>query len=592
MGLIVQKYGGTSVATVERIQAVAQRILATVEQGQSVVVVVSAMGQTTDELLELARAVSPNPPARELDMLLSTGEQVSIALVALALTALGQPAISLTGTQIGIITEAEHGRARILHIPTDRIHQELEQGKVVVVAGFQGISSSRTLEITTLGRGGSDTSAVALAAALGADRCEIYTDVPGILTTDPRVVPEAQVLPQVTCEEMLELASLGAKVLHPRAVEIARNFGVPVVVRSSWTDEPGTRLLTPERRTIPQRDLEVSRWVDGVELDDRQAKVALCNVPDRPGMAAQLFGALAAAEINVDLIIQSIQAGETNDIAFTVQQSDLAKTERLVRDLMPHWGEAVTCTVSAAMAKVSIVGAGMVGRPGVAAAMFSALGEAGINIDLISTSEIKVSCLVALVQATQAVQVLSSSFKVPVLPPPSATGGMMPVRGAALDSQQARLAIQQVPDRPGSAACLFLALAQARVSVDMIIQSERVTWVQGQPTRDIAFTVHRDDVELACNALETALAKLACDTLTIDREIAKVSVVGSGMVREPGVAARMFASLGQAGINIQMIATSEIKISCLVPRNLGKQALQVIHRGFGLDQPPGDESTA
>ncbi|MEN9272823.1 MAG: aspartate kinase, partial [Gloeomargarita sp. DG_1_5_bins_55] len=413
MGLIVQKYGGTSVATVERIQAVAQRILATVEQGQSVVVVVSAMGQTTDTLLELARAVSPNPPARELDMLLSTGEQVSIALVALALTALGQPAISLTGTQIGIITEAEYGRARILHIPTDRIHQELEQGKVVVVAGFQGISSSRTLEITTLGRGGSDTSAVALAAALGADRCEIYTDVPGILTTDPRVVPAAQVLPQVTCEEMLELASLGAKVLHPRAVEIARNFGVPVVVRSSWTDEPGTRLLTPERRTIPQRDLEVSRWVDGVELDDRQAKVALCNVPDRPGMAAQLFGALAAAEINVDLIIQSIQAGETNDIAFTVQQSDLAKTERLVRDLMPHWGEAVTCTVSAAMAKVSIVGAGMVGRPGVAAAMFSALGEVGINIDLISTSEIKVSCLVALAQATQAVQVLSSRFKVP-----------------------------------------------------------------------------------------------------------------------------------------------------------------------------------
>ncbi|MEN9233562.1 MAG: aspartate kinase [Gloeomargarita sp. DG02_1_bins_92] len=589
MGLIVQKYGGTSVATVERIQAVAQRILATVEQGQSVVVVVSAMGQTTDTLLELARAVSPNPPARELDMLLSTGEQVSIALVALALTALGQPAISLTGTQIGIITEAEHGRARILHIPTDRIHQELEQGKVVVVAGFQGISSSRTLEITTLGRGGSDTSAVALAAALGADRCEIYTDVPGILTTDPRVVPAAQVLPQVTCEEMLELASLGAKVLHPRAVEIARNFGVPVVVRSSWTDEPGTRLLTPERRTIPQRDLEVSRWVDGVELDDRQAKVALCNVPDRPGMAAQLFGALAAAEINVDLIIQSIQAGETNDIAFTVQQSDLAKTERLVRDLMPHWGEAVTCTVSAAMAKVSIVGAGMVGRPGVAAAMFSALGEVGINIDLISTSEIKVSCLVALAQATQAVQVLSSRFKVPVLPPPTATGGLMPVRGAALDSQQARLAIQQVPDRPGSAACLFLALAQARVSVDMIIQSERVTWVQGQPTRDIAFTVHQDDVELARTALETALAKLACDTLTIDREIAKVSVVGSGMVRQPGVAARMFASLGQAGINIQMIATSEIKISCLVPRNLGKQALQVIHQGFGLDQPLGEE---
>jgi len=587
MGLIVQKYGGTSVATVERIQAVAQRIVTTVAQGHRVVVVVSAMGHTTDELLALARAVTPNPPARELDMLLATGEQVSIALVAMALEALGQPAISLTGAQVGVITEADHGRARILHIPTDRVMQELEQGKVVVVAGFQGISSTRTLEITTLGRGGSDTTAVALAAALGADLCEIYTDVPGILTTDPRIVPEAQVLPQVTCEEMLELASLGAKVLHPRAVEIARNFGVPVVVRSSWSDAPGTRLLTPQRRVIPQRDLEVSRLVDGVELDDHQAKVALCNVPDRPGMAAQLFGALAQADINVDLIIQSIQEGETNDIAFTVCRRELAKTEQVVRALMPGWGEGVTCAVSAAVAKVSIVGAGMVGRPGVAAAMFSALGEAGINIDLISTSEIKVSCLVDLAQATHAVQVLSSGFKVPVLPPPEAPGGVMPVQGAALDDQQARVAIRRVPDRPGSAASLFLALAQARVSVDMIIQSERVTWVQGQPMRDIAFTIHEDDVERARAALETVLAKLACDGLTVDRQIAKVSVVGSGMVRQPGVAARMFASLGQAGINIQMIATSEIKISCLVDRSEGKRALQVIHQGFALGQPTG-----
>ncbi|MCS7031883.1 MAG: aspartate kinase [Gloeomargarita sp. SKYG116] len=587
MGLIVQKYGGTSVATVERIQAVAQRIVQTVAQGHQVVVVVSAMGHTTDELIALAKAVNPQPSPREMDMLLSTGEQVSIALVAMALEALGQPAISLTGTQVGIITEADHGRARILHIPTDRIRQELEQGKVVVIAGFQGISSSRTLEITTLGRGGSDTSAVAIAAALGADGCEIYTDVPGILTTDPRIVPDAQVLPQVTCEEMLELASLGAKVLHPRAVEIARNFGVPVVVRSSWTDEPGTRLITPTWRTIPHRDLEVARLVDGVELDDQQAKVALCNVPDRPGVAAQLFGALADAGINVDLIIQSIQAGATNDIAFTVQRSDLAQTEQVVRQFVGQWGDPVTCHVSAAMAKVSIVGAGMVGRPGVAATMFSALGEAGINIDLISTSEIKVSCLVDLANATQAVRVLSSSFKVPVLPPPEAAGEMTPVRGAALDDQQARLVIRHVPDRPGSAACIFLALAQARVSVDMIIQSERVTWIDGRPTKDIAFTIHQDDVERAQAALVPALAKLNCEYLAVDADIAKVSVVGSGMVRKPGVAARMFASLGQAGINIQMIATSEIKISCLVSRSEGKKALQVVHQGFALDQATG-----
>lgn len=587
MGLIVQKYGGTSVANVERIQAVAQRIVQTVAQGHQVVVVVSAMGRTTDELIALAKAVNPQPSPREMDMLLSTGEQVSIALVAMALEALGQPAISLTGTQVGIITEADHGRARILHIPTDRIRQELEQGKVVVIAGFQGISSSRTLEITTLGRGGSDTSAVAIAAALGADGCEIYTDVPGILTTDPRIVPDAQVLPQVTCEEMLELASLGAKVLHPRAVEIARNFGVPVVVRSSWTDEPGTRLITPTRRTIPHRDLEVARLVDGVELDDQQAKVALCNVPDRPGVAAQLFGALANAGINVDLIIQSIQAGATNDIAFTVQRSDLAQTEQVVRRFVEQWGDPVTCHVSAAMAKVSIVGAGMVGRPGVAASMFSALGEAGINIDLISTSEIKVSCLVDLANATQAVRVLSSSFKVPVLPLPEDTGEMTPVRGAALDDEQARLVIRRVPDRPGSAACIFLALAQARVSVDMIIQSERVTWIDGRPTKDIAFTIHQDDVERAQAALVPALAKLNCEYLAVDADIAKVSVVGSGMVRKPGVAAQMFASLGQAGINIQMIATSEIKISCLVSRSEGKKALQVVHQGFALAQATG-----
>jgi aspartate kinase len=259
MALIVQKYGGTSVGSVERIQAVAQRVMRSAQAGNSVVVVVSAMGKTTDGLVKLAYEISPSPNRREMDMLLSTGEQVSIALLSMALQELGQPAISMTGAQVGIVTEAEHTRARILSIEPDRIQNHLQDGKVVVVAGFQGISSLSNLEITTLGRGGSDTSAVALAAALQADLCEIYTDVPGILTTDPRLVPDAQLMTEITSDEMLELASLGAKVLHPRAVEIARNYGVTLVVRSSWTDDPGTKVISPIPQPRPLQGLEIAR---------------------------------------------------------------------------------------------------------------------------------------------------------------------------------------------------------------------------------------------------------------------------------------------------------------------------------------------
>ncbi len=282
MALIVQKYGGTSVGSVERIQAVVQRVWKTVKVGNALVVVVSAMGKTTDELVKLANAISSNPSRRELDMLLSTGEQVSIALLSMALQELGQPAISLTGAQVGIVTEAEHTRARILHIQTERMQRHLNEGKVVIVAGFQGIASTEELEITTLGRGGSDTSAVALAAALQANYCEIYTDVPGILTTDPRLVPEAQLMDEITCNEMLELASLGAKVLHPRAVEIARNYGVPLVVRSSWTDDPGTWVTSPKLQGRSLVNLEIARSVDNVEFDTEQARVDLLRVPDKP----------------------------------------------------------------------------------------------------------------------------------------------------------------------------------------------------------------------------------------------------------------------------------------------------------------------
>ncbi|HLO85344.1 MAG TPA: aspartate kinase, partial [Nostocaceae cyanobacterium] len=335
MALIVQKYGGTSVGSVERIQAVAQRVYHTVKAGNSLVVVVSAMGKTTDGLVKLANGVSKNPNRREMDMLLSTGEQVTIALLSMALQEIGQPAISLTGAQVGIVTEAAHTRARILHIETDRLLRNLREGKVVVVAGFQGISSTEELEITTLGRGGSDTSAVALAAALRADFCEIYTDVPGILTTDPRLVPEAQLMREITSDEMLELASLGAKVLHPRAVEIARNYGVPLVVRSSWTDDPGTWVTTP---ATPERELvnlELARPVDAVEFDTDQARIALLRVPDRPGVAARLFGEISRQNVDVDLIIQSIHEGNSNDIAFTVATPILKRAEAVASAIAP-----------------------------------------------------------------------------------------------------------------------------------------------------------------------------------------------------------------------------------------------------------------
>jgi aspartate kinase len=597
MALIVQKYGGTSVGSVERIQAVAERIHRTVKAGHSLVVVVSAMGKTTDGLIKLATEISSNPSRREMDMLLSTGEQVSIALLSMALQERGQPAISMTGAQVGIVTEAHHTRARILHIQTERMERHLQDGKVVVVAGFQGIASTQDLEITTLGRGGSDTSAVALAAALRADACEIYTDVPGILTTDPRLVPEAQLMAEITCDEMLELASLGAKVLHPRAVEIARNYGVLLVVRSSWTDDPGTKVLAPANSTRSLTGLEIAHPVDAVEVDTDQAKVALLRVPDRPGVAAKLFGEIALQRLNVDLIIQSIHEGNTNDIAFTVTRNSLNQAEAVAAAIAPvlrHSEEPspdeAEVMVDRQIAKVSIVGAGMIGRPGVAAQMFSTLARVGVNIQMISTSEVKVSCVIDAEDCDRAVAALCEAFEIQSSTIEVSSTDVEkpnyhnepPVRGAALDRNQAQLAIRYVPDRPGMAAKIFQLLADHGVSVDMIIQSQRCRLLNGLATRDIAFTVAAADVETAQTILQDAREAFGCGEVVVDRAIAKVSVVGVGMVHRPGVAAQMFQSLAQEGINIQMIATSEIKISCVVPEVDGERALRAVHNAFGL----------
>ena len=605
MGLIVQKYGGSSVANAERLQAVAARIKRTVNAGHQVLVVVSAMGKTTDGLIDLAKAVIQPPdgqsgeiPAqvptpRELDMLLATGEQVTIALLSMALQAIGQPAISFTGAQVRVVTEHNHTRARILFVETDLIRQHLDRGEVVVVAGFQGVAKDMTAtkittEITTLGRGGSDTSAVALAAALEADLCEIYTDVPGILTTDPRIVSNAQMLAEITSDEMLELASMGAKVLHPRSVEIARNFGVKMAVRSSWLDDPGTIVISPALGNGDRMALEVNRFVDGVSLDRDQAKLALLQVPDRPGIAAQLFQALAEQKINVDLIIQAVQEPkDVNDIAFTVPKHELARAEMVVRGL--QLGEKAIL-VDDRVAKVSIVGVGIVGRPGIAVQMFAALAQAGINIQMISTSEIKVSCAIDEASGEQAIAALRETFNVPDvrdlasnqvsdrhanidLPP-----DLPPVRGVALDLNQARLAVRKVPDRPGIAASLLQQLADRRICVDMIIQSQ-----SSQGVNEIAFTVPIGDVDMAETYLSQAASELGCGEVVSDRNLAKVSIVGTGMMRTTGVAARMFSALAQSNINIEMIATSEIKVSCAISKNVAETALKVIHQAFELE---------
>jgi len=593
MALLVQKFGGTSVADVERIQAVARRIARCRDDGHELVIVVSAMGHTTDELTGLARAISSDPPQREMDMLLATGEQVSIALLSMALHTEGVPAVSMTGTQAGIITESAHGRARILEIRTERLRRLLAAGQVVVVAGFQGTSSGAagTPEITTLGRGGSDTSAVALAAALGADACEIYTDVPGVLTTDPRKVADAQLMDQVSCSEMLELASLGAAVLHPRAVEIARNYGVPLVVRSSWSEAPGTLLTSGSPRPIGSEGLELGKPVDGAELETQQAVLALSHVPDRPGVAAQLFEALGTAGLNVDLIVQATHEGASNDIAFTLAEADLDRAQLVCREVLVSMGAdlgegGAQLGAEGGMAKLSISGAGIMGRPGVAARLFDALARAGINLRLIATSEVKVSCLVAGHQGAKALRCAADTFELPDgqlrHDPVPCQLGEPAVRGVALDRDQVQVAVRRVPDRPGTAAAVCRALADAGISLDAIVQSERSHGGGEQRSRDMSFTLKREDRARAEQALSPLLRQWPGAHFEEGPAIARVSAVGAGMPCTPGTAARMFRALAEAGINIELIATSEIRTSCVVAEADGVGALQAVHAAFGL----------
>ena len=400
MALIVQKYGGTSVADPDRMRAVAEHVAFTKRHGDDVVVVVSAMGKTTDNLIKLANDVSKTQPGREMDMLLTTGERISMALVSMALHDLGVEAMSFTGSQVGIITDTAHGKAKILQVKGDRVREALAQGKVCVVAGFQGVSTDR--EITTLGRGGSDTTAVALAAALGADACEIYTDVTGVFTADPRIVPQARKLTHVNFDEMLEMAGAGSKVLALRSAEFARNHNVPLHVRSSFTWEPGTWVTSQE----PSMEDPV---ISGVVTDVSEAKVTVVAVPDRPGISATLFEPLAAANVNVDMIVQNVSKDGTTDISFTMPKADMKVAEEIVARVAAEIG-AAGVTHDADIAKISLVGAGMKTSPGIAAKMFRVLADNGVNIEMISTSTIRISVVTAFKDLETAARTLHTAF--------------------------------------------------------------------------------------------------------------------------------------------------------------------------------------
>lgn len=401
MALIVQKYGGTSVGDAARIKRVAKRITDTARTGAKVCVAVSAMGDTTDELVELAHRISPNPHGREMDMLLTAGERISTALLSMAIIDLGFEAISFTGSQAGIVTDGTHGKAKIVEIRAHRVLEALEQGKIAIVAGFQGFSTE-TMDITTLGRGGSDTTAVALAAALDADVCEIYTDVEGVYTADPRIVADARKLHAVSYEEMLELASSGAKVLMSRSVEYARNYGVLIHVRSSFSGEEGTWVREEDERME-------QAIISGIAHDTSEAKITILNVPDHPGVAARVFRPLSDAGINIDMIVQNASHEGTTDIFFTCPKDDLVRAEPVLESIREQIG-ATGIETDPDIAKISLVGAGMKTHPGVAADMFDALAEAGINIEIISTSSIRISCVIRANEVEEAVRAIHDRF--------------------------------------------------------------------------------------------------------------------------------------------------------------------------------------
>ncbi len=593
MSIIVQKFGGTSVEDSKKILAAARKAIRAKMDGHQVVMVVSAMGQNTDVLIDLAKQISDSPPPREMDMLLSTGEQVSVALMAMAIHSLGHEAISLTGAQIGIITDSSHTKARIHSISTDRIHKYLDQGKIVIAAGFQGIDDS--FNITTLGRGGSDTTAVALAAVLGAVSCEIYTDVDGVYTTDPRIMPEARRLTQISYDEMLELASAGAAVMHNRSIEFAKNFSVPVHVRSSFSDVRGTMIVhEPESPNTA---------VCGAALSKDEARITIRGVPDHPGTAYAIFSRIATKNIPIDMIVQSEGAKGMADMSFSVQRNDLKHIMPVMDDARKELNaEVVTCDDD--VAKISVVGLGMATQPGVAGTMFTALAEKAINIEMITTSEIKISVLVAREFALEALRTVHSAFELSVPPRDCKKHGeesqaspakldtptllrrlekvaqlerleKLIIDEITLDETQAMITFVGLADIPGLAAQTFAELAEAGVVVDMIVQS-----IGRENRADISVTVKHAELEKSLSVAKEIAKSLGCPMPTYSARVAKLSVFGTGIKSHSGVASRMFRALSESQINLELISTSEVRINVVVQGSQGEKALAALKKEF------------
>ncbi len=602
------KFGGSSVANAEKFRRAARRIAWKRQQGHDVVVVVSAPGDTTDHLLEKAAELTDSPSAREMDVLLATGEQMSIALLSMALHAVDCPAVSLTGPQAGFQTNDHHKAARILNIDTTRIRKELADGKVCIVAGFQGLDPHG--DITTLGRGGSDASAIALAAYLGADECLIYTDVDGVYTTDPRLVPEARRLDEISYDEIMELAAAGAKVMQLRSVEFAKQYGVEFEVRSSLAPLPQeTGSEQRGTRVVAHLSPQSQRVVSGVAVDSKVARITFWDLPDRPGVASRIFQALGEAKVNVDMVVQSAgvvaDRSLTADIAFTCAKDDLDQALEVCQQLLEELPGA-RLQHDTNVAKVSIVGAGIATHSGVAATMFEALAERNINIELITGSEIKVSCLVSASQAVEAVRAIHEKFALhePVAGAVDGVGragrnsksvtplrgnGNKVVSGAGVDPDVARITILSLPDEPGVAARVFTALGKAQVNLDMIVQSAGAV-VDGHRTADIAFTCRRDDLDLAQEVCRELLQSFPCAQLVYDVDVAEVFIVGSAIASNYGVAATMFEALARKAINIQLITGSEIKVSCLVEASRageGFRSIQEIFEGGRSPAPVG-----
>ena len=568
MSLIVQKFGGTSVATPEKITEAARKAIRAQAQGHQVVMVVSAMGKNTDVLVDLANAVSSAPSAREMDMLLSTGEQVSVALVAMAIHELGGKATSLTGGQIGIKTDSSHTKARIQNISTERMKSLLDDGHVVIAAGFQGTDDEGN--ITTLGRGGSDTTAVALAAVLGADECHIYTDVDGVFTTDPRLVAEARKMDRVSHNEMLELASLGAGVMHSRSIEFGKKFNVPIHVRNSgsFNDDPGT-VIGPDSESA-------DRPVSGCALTKNEARVSMRGVPDQPGTMNRIFSELGQAQIAVDMIVQDVGADGKADIAFTVIEGDFPAALKAVKKVAAEFGD-VDVQVEEGLSKVSVVGLGMATQTGVADRMFRVLADRprgkrawgavhrGFDLDKPPARRRPPGSEASQLEQASPADIVARLQRMEDLT----------IENVSLDQSQGRVTLTAIPDKPGIAAQIFEAVASENLLVDMIVQG-----AGSDGLADLSFTVPRDSVAQAVKVVEETAADLDCGPVESDPAIAILSVFGIGIRTHVGVGVRMFAALADAGINVEMINTSEMRVNVVVDSAQGDAGLEALKAAF------------